>query len=316
MNSLKLVLLQIVIVLMNSLFIMGCNANSEGDDGLSVRMVYDKSLSFAGEDKEKYRKLKTGQRVVAASNDVDYSQIRISIHADRAKVEWGVEQSTSFAAPSAKAMEGLKAMNIDFYDQKNQLMIKKQEVVVWHGNDGRKFHTVVTDSNNYDVITKAVDPSQKKKQRVNRSRAAACDQLPTHHFRFPVLQSPCQIGAWIDSKYWIPTGRKKSIEVKVKRSVAGNFKREFLECEYYTGADNHESSKSGRCISFEGSVPFLLIDTVQGADGRRLVDQNSKLEYQLVTVDWSPKPEENEFNFDSVAVCGAPQSGDDSWVKC
>jgi len=307
---------RIAIVLMVCLFVGGCNAKSQSDDSLSVRMVYDKSVSFAGQDNEKYRGLKTDQGVVAASNDVNYRQVRISIHADRAKVEWGIEQSTSFAAPSAKAMEALKAMDIDFYEQKNQLIIKKQEAVVWHGNDGRKFHTVVTDSNNYDVITKAVDPSRKKKQRVTRSRATACDQLPTYDFRFPVLQSPCKIAARIDRKRWIPTGRKKSIEVMVKRSATGNFESELLECEYYAGPDNQEDSKSGRCISFEGSVPFLLIETVQGADGRRLVDEKSKLEYQLVTVDWSPKPEENEFNFDSVAVCGAPKSGDDRWVKC
>lgn len=307
---------RIAIVLMSTLFVAGCNANSENDNSLSVRMVYDKSLIFAGEDKEKYRQLKTDQGVVAASNDVNYRQIRISIHADRAKVEWGVEQSTSFAAPSAKAMEALKAMNIDFYDQKNQLMIKKQEVVVWHGNDGRKFHTVVTNSNNYDVISKAIDPTRKKKQRVNRSRATVCDQLPTYNFHFPVLESPCQIRDWIDSRKWIPTGRKKSIEVMVKRSVTGNFESELLECEYYAGPDNQESSKYGRCISFEGSVPFLLIDTVQRVDGRRLVDQKSRLEYQLRTVDWSPKVEENEFNFDSIAVCGAPQSGDGKWIKC
>lgn len=298
------------------MFVAGCNANSESDDSLSVRMVYDKSVSFVGEDKKKYRQLKTDQGVVTASNDVNYSQVRISIHADRAKLEWGVEQSATFAAPSAKAMEALKAMNIDFYEQKNQLMKKKQETVVWHGNDGSEFHTVVTNSNNYDVITKAVNPTIQKKQRVNRSRVTACDHLPTYDFRFSVLESPCKIAARIDSKRWIPTGRKKSIEVMVKRSVAGNFKSELLECEYYDGPDNQENSMSGRCISFEGSVPFLLVDTIQGADGRRLADKESKLEYQLVTIDWSPKLQEKEFNFDSVAVCGAPKIGDDKWVKC
>lgn len=311
---------RIAIVLMVSLSVAGCNASSESVDSsvdsLSVRMVYDKSLSFAGEDKEKYRQLKADEHVVADSNDVNYSQIRISIAADRAKVEWGVEQATSFAAPSAKAMEALKAMNIDFYQQKNQLMIKKQQAVVWDGAGERELHTVVTDSNNYDVITKAVNPNRKKKQRVNRSRVTACDHLASYDFRFPVLQSPCQIAASIDSKKWLPTGQKKSLEVMVKRSVAGNFESELLECEYYSGLGNQESSKSGRCISFEGSTPFLLIDTLRSAGGRRLVDEKSKLEYQLVRVDWSPKSEENEFNFDSVAVCGAPKSSDDRWVKC
>jgi len=307
---------RIAIVLISSLFVAGCKANSQSDDALSVRMVYDKSFSFAGEDEKKYRQLTTDKGVVAATNDVNYRQIRISIDADRAKVEWGVEQSTSFAAPSAKAMEALKAMNVDFYNQKNQLMIKKQQAVVWHGNDGLKFHTIVTDSNNYDVISKAVDPSQKKKQRINKSRVSTCDRLPTYDFRFPVLESPCQVEDWIDSKKWIPTGRKKAIEVMVKRSVDGDFESELLECEYYAGPDNPENSNSGRCVSFEGLVPFLLIDTVQGADGRRLVDEESKLEYQLAMVDWSPKPDENEFDFDSVAVCGAPESGDGRWVKC
>lgn len=301
---------------MSPLFVAGCNANSGTDDSLSVRMVYDKSFSFTGEDKEKYQQLKTDQGVIVSSNDVNYSQIRISIDADRAKLEWGAEQSATFAKPSVKAMEALKAMDIDFYDQKNQLMRKKQQAVVWHGKDGREFHTVVTNSNNYDVITKAVKPTIQKKQRINRSRATACDHLPTYDFRFSVLESPCKIAARIDSKRWIPTGRKKSLEVKVKRSLTGNFESELLECEYYAGRNNQENSKSGRCISFEGSVPFLLVDTVQGADERSLVDQKSKLEYQLQTIDWSPKPEENEFNFDSVAVCGAPQSGNDRWVKC
>jgi hypothetical protein len=298
------------------MFVAGCNANSESEDSLSVRMVYDKSLSFAGEDKEKYQRLKTDQGVVLDNNDLNYRQIHISIDADRAKVEWGVEQSASFAAPSAKAMEALKAMNIDFYDQKNQLMIKRQKTVVWHGKDGRKFNTVVTNSNNYDVVTKAVKPTIQKKQRVNRSRATACDHFSTYNFRFPVLESPCQISAWIESKKWIPTGRKKAVEVMVKRSLTGNFESELLECEYYAGPENQENSKSGRCISFEGSIPLLLIEIVQGADGRGLADQKSTIEYQLQTVDWSPKPEENEFNFDFVAVCGAPQSGDDRWVKC
>lgn len=304
------------IVLIISLFAVGCNANSESDNSLSVRMVYDKSVSFAGEDKEKYEQLKTDQGVVAANNDVNYSQIRISIHADRAKLEWGTEQSATFAEPSAKAMEALKSMNIDFYEQKNQLMRKKQETVVWHGSDGREFHTVVTNSNNYDFITKAVMPTIQKKQRVNRSRASACDHLSTYDFRFSVLESPCKIAARIDSKRWIPTGEKRSVEVMVKRSVTGRFESELLECEYYAGPDNQDNSKSRRCLSFEGSVPFLLIDTVQGTDGRSLVDKKSRLEYQLQTVDWSPKPEKNEFNFDHVAVCGAPQSGDDRWVKC
>jgi hypothetical protein len=307
---------RIVFVLINFLFVAGCDANSKTDDSLSVRMVYDKVFNLAGEDKEKYLLLKTEQVPLAASNDVNYSQTRMSIHGDRAKLEWGVEQSVTFAAPSTKAIEALKAMNIDFYEQKNQLMRKKQETVVWHGSDGREFHTVVTNSNNYDFISKAVNPTIQKKQRVNRSRASVCDHLPTYDFRFSVLESPCKIAARIDSKRWIPTGRKESIEVMVKRSVAGNFERELLECEYYAGPGSQESSKSGRCISFEGSVPFLLIDTVQGADGRRLVDEKSKLEYQLQTVDWSPKPEENEFSFDYVAVCGAPQSDNDRWVKC
>jgi hypothetical protein len=110
---------RIVIVLMSSLFVGGCNDNSGTEDSLSVRMVYDKIFNLVGEDKEKYLLLRTDQGVALDSNDVNFNQIRISIHADRAKLEWGVEQSATFAAPSAKTMEALKAMNIDFYDQKN-----------------------------------------------------------------------------------------------------------------------------------------------------------------------------------------------------
>jgi hypothetical protein len=180
---------RIVIVLMSSLFVGGCNDNSGTDDSLSVRMVYDKIFNLVGEDKEKYLLLKTDQGVALDSNGVNYNQIRISIHADRAKLEWGVEQSATFAAPSAKAMEALKAMNIDFYDQKNQLMRRTQEAIVCNGKDGREFHTVVTNSNNYDVATKAIKQTQQKKQRVNRSRATACDHHSTYGFRFSVLES-------------------------------------------------------------------------------------------------------------------------------
>jgi hypothetical protein len=86
-----------------------------------------------------------------------------------------------------------------------------------------------------------------------------------------------------------PNGAKKLGRDYGEEKLNGNFESELLECENYVRPGN----KSGRSISFEGPVPFLLIDTVQRADVRGFVDQKSKLEYQLQTVDWSPKPEDN-----------------------
>lgn len=296
-------------------------AASEGDETSPIRLklVYEKQRSLAGEDKQRYDYLESskeaGDQLSPDSVEVDPSKVYVHLDGDHARLEWSTSMASTLKLKNSAIQAELEKAGVDFFKHQNHLSRTRNETMIWNGGNEMVLHTIVNSNQDVDVATSARTERTQKKQMISKVSLSKCKSLDSYRFRFPVLESPCQIQDWIESGRWVKSEQKRDIEVSLRRT-ASDFETVSLSCDVYVPATDLPHLNSSKCIAYIDDIPVVLEDSITGGDGERLTDSNSSISYRILELDMRPGSNLEPFSFATAAVCKMNDYQNERWIRC